>query len=97
MSHIIVDTVHILGLQNFDDYGRLNSVEKTINSYKIIETLSGYKKYKFRFVIKSLLFSTNLQHNTNVIFITCNDLTEQKLHSLPQNYTKRWALYTSRK
>ena len=32
MPHEIVDTVHILGLQNFDDYGRLNPVEITIDS-----------------------------------------------------------------
>ena len=31
MSYEIVDTVHILGLQNFDDYGRLNPVEITID------------------------------------------------------------------
>ena len=42
MSHEIVDTVHILGLQNFADYGRLKSVEITIDSSKIIETLSSY-------------------------------------------------------
>ena len=67
MSHEIVDTVHILELQNFNDHGHLNPVETTIDSNKIIETLSSYKKYKFRFIIESLLFSTNLQNNTNVI------------------------------
>ena len=78
MPHEIVDTVHILGLQNFDDYGRLNPVEITIDSNKIIKTLSNYKKYRFRFIIESLLFSTNLQNNTDVIFITCNNLMEAK-------------------
>ena len=78
MSHEIVDTVRILGLQNFDDYGCLNPVEITIDSNKIIETLSNYKKYKFRFIIESLLFSTNLQNNTDVIFITCDGLMEAK-------------------
>ena len=78
MSHEIVDTVRILGLQNFDDYGRLNPVEITIDSNKIIETLSNYKKYKFRFIIESLLFSTNLQNNTDIIFITCDGLMEAK-------------------
>ena len=78
MWHKIVDTVNILGLQNFDDYGRLNLVEITINSNKIIITLSSYTKYKFRFVIKSLLFSTNLQNNTDVIFITRDSLIEAK-------------------
>ena len=43
-----------------------------------METLSSYKKYKFRFIIESLLFSTNLQNNTDVIFITCDSLTEAK-------------------
>ena len=75
MSH---DTAHILGLQNFDNYGRLNPVEITIDSNKIIETLSNCKKYKFRIIIESLLFSTNLQNNTDVIFITCDGLTEAK-------------------
>ena len=78
MPHEIVDTVHILGLQNFDDYGRLNPVEITIDSNKIIKTLSNYKKYRFRFIIESLLFSTNLQNNTDVIFVTCNNLMEAK-------------------
>ena len=76
MSLEIVDTVHILGMQDFNDYGRLILVEVTIDANKIIETLSSYKKYKFRFIIKSLLLSTNLQNNTEVIFITCNSLAE---------------------
>ena len=76
MSLEIVDTVHILGMQDFNDYGRLILVEVTIDANKIIETLSSYKKYKFRFIIKSLLLSTNLLNNTEVIFIACNSLTE---------------------
>ena len=76
MSLEIVDTVHILGMQDFNDYGHLILVEVTIDANKIIETLSSYKKYKFRFIIKSLLLSTNLQSNTEVIFIACNSLTE---------------------
>ena len=50
MSYEIVDTIQILGLQNFDDYGCLNPVEIIIDSNKIIETLSNYKKHKFRFI-----------------------------------------------
>ena len=76
MSHEIVDTIHIVRLKNFDDYGCLSPVEITIDSNKIIETLSNYKKHEFRIIIESLLFSTNLQNNTEVIFITCDGLTE---------------------
>ena len=67
MSQRIADTVHILGLQNFSNSGRLYPVEITIDSNKIIKTLSSYEKYKFRFIIESLLFTTNLQNNTDRI------------------------------
>ena len=83
----IVDTVHILGMQDFSDYGRLVLVEIMIDSNKIIQMLSSYKKYKFRFIIKSLLLSTNLQNNTEVIFIACNSLTKAKTALI--NSTKR--------
>ena len=53
-------------------------VEVTIDSNKVIETLFNYQKYKFRFIIESLLFITNLQNNTDVIFITSDSLTEAK-------------------
>ena len=78
MSHEIIDTIHVLRLQNFDDYGRVNPIEITIDSKKIIETVSSCKKYKFRFIIESLLFSTNLHSNTDISFITCGGLTEGK-------------------
>ena len=78
MSHKIVDAIHIPGLQNFDDYRRLNPMEVTIDSNNIIETLFNYQMYKFKFIIESLLFSTNLQNNTDVIFITCDVLREAK-------------------
>ena len=65
-------------MQNFEDYGCLNPVKITIDSNKINETLFNYKKYKFRFITESLLFSRNLQNNTDVIFITCKGLTEAK-------------------
>ena len=97
LSHEIVDnTVHILGSQNFDDYVHLNLVEITIDSNKIIETLSSYKKYKFRIIIESLLFSTNLQNNTDIIFITCDGLTEAKITLINSKlYKKLGVVYLS--
>ena len=65
-------------IANFDDYRRLNPVEVTIDSNNIIETLFNYQMYQFKFIIESLLFSTNLQNNTDVIFITCDVLREAK-------------------
>ena len=75
MQAEIVDTIHILGLQKFDNYFRLNLIEITIDSNSIKETLSSYRKYKFGFMVESLLFSTNVQSDTEIIFIMCDGLT----------------------
>ena len=64
MQAKIVDTIHILGLQKFDNYLRLNPIEITIASNSIKETLLSYRKYKFGFMVESLLFSTNVQSDT---------------------------------
>ena len=89
MQHQIVDTVHILGWQNFDDYSRLNLLEVTIDSNSVIERLSNCKKYKFRFIIVSLKLSRSVQNDSEAIFITCDGLTEAKVHLSIRNYTKR--------
>ena len=70
MQDEMVDSIHILGLQDFDNYSRLNPIEITIDSKSIVETLSRYKEYKSRFIIESLLFSRRVQNDTEVIFIT---------------------------
>ena len=89
MSHKIVDTVHTLGLLKdyrlFEDYRYLNPIELTINLNKIIETLSSYKKYRFRFKIESLLFSTN--------FLRCSSLKEAKTALLSSKLYKIRFLY----
>ena len=64
-SSVKEDTVHILGLQNTNDYDCLNPVEITIDSNSIIETLSNYKMH-------------DLQNNTDVTFIKRHGLTEAK-------------------
>ena len=78
MQSEIVDTIRIFGLQNFYNYSRLNPIEITIDSNSIIEMLSKYKRYKFRFIIESLQFSARVQNDTEVIFITCDSLKEEK-------------------
>ena len=78
MSQEIIKTVYVLGLQNFINYERMNPVEITLDSNEIVEDLSKYKRSKYRFVIESLLFSSNLQNDTDVIFITCNGLSDAR-------------------
>ena len=44
----------------------------------IIEKLWNYEKFKYRLLIENLLFSSNLQNDTNVIFVRCKGLTNTK-------------------
>ena len=72
MSYEIIDTIKIAGLQNFDNYQKLNPVEISIDSNKTVNYLSNYKKYKFRFIIEYLLFSSSITNETELIFILCD-------------------------
>ena len=56
----------------------MNPVQITFDSNEIVEDLSKYKRFKYRFLIESLLFSSNLQNDTDVIFITCNGLSDAR-------------------
>ena len=56
----------------------MNPVEITLDSNEIVEDLSKYKRFKYRYLIQSLLFTSNLQNDTNIIFMTRNDLSDAK-------------------
>ena len=44
MSYSILDTIHIIGLQNFDKSVKLNPIEKKIDGKQISKTLQRYQK-----------------------------------------------------
>ena len=78
MQKEIINTIHVLGLQNFVNYRRMNPIEVTLDSNEIMERLANYKKYKYRFLVENLSFSSNLEKDTSVIFITCDALSGAK-------------------
>ena len=45
MSQEIIKTVHVLGLQNFINYERMNPAQITLDSNEIVEDLSKYKRF----------------------------------------------------
>ena len=68
----------MLGIQNFINYKQMNLIEVSLDSNDIIKRLTKYLKFKCRFLIDNLLFSSNLESDTDVIFVTYNGLSDAK-------------------
>ena len=77
MASKIVDTVNILGIQN-TDYNFLNPIYISINSDIVILKLTKYKNYRYRFVLQSILFSLNIENETDVILVVSKGLNNAK-------------------
>ena len=77
MKDEIVDEIPILGIQN-SEFNILNPIYISINSDNIISRLQLYKNNRFKFVLNTLLFSSNIVNDTDVIIITSNGLSETK-------------------
>ena len=77
MSLQIIDTIPILGIQD-NDVNFLNLITISISSDTVIQKLTKYKKYRYRFLLESLLFSSNIENDTDVILISCEGLSDTK-------------------
>ena len=73
----LVDEILILGIQN-SEFNVLNPIYVSISSDAIITKLQLYKNYRYRFILQSLLFSSNIVNDTDVIIITANGLNNTK-------------------
>ena len=79
MQRKIIDELKIEGLQNFNQYLKINPIAIQIVESEIQNKLLFYSKnYKYRFIANSLLFSSSIQKDTNVIFIVTNGLNDAK-------------------
>ena len=56
----------------------LNPIYISIDSNSVISKLQLYKNNSFRFVLCTLLFSSNIVNDTDVIIVTSNGLTNTK-------------------
>ena len=75
----IVDEIKIEGFQNFEQYMKINPINIRIIDPEIQTKFMFYsKKYKYRFIANSLLFSSSIKEDTKIIFITTNGLTDAK-------------------
>ena len=80
MSYQIADEARIVGLQNYNLFEKLNPVEINIHDSEIQGKLSRYgtQRYKYCFIIDSLLICSLVVQDTNVIFLICNGLNDAR-------------------
>ena len=80
VSYQLVDAFRIAGLQNCNLGEKLNLIEINIRDSKIQEKLSRYgtQRYKYRFIVDSLLISSSVAQDANVIFLICNGLNDAR-------------------
>ena len=77
MDGEIIDFVNIIGIQNVE-YEYLNPINVKINSESIIRKLMKNKNNTYRFVLQSLVFSSNILNDTDVIFLVSSGLNDVK-------------------
>ena len=56
----------------------MNPIEVSLDSNDIQERFTKYKKFKYRFLIENILFRSNFENSIDVIFVTCNSLSDEK-------------------
>ena len=91
ISYQLADKIRIVGLQYYDLDEKLNPIEIKIRDSKIQGKLSRYgtQLYKYLFILDSLLISSSVVQDTNVIFLICNGLNNARDSLI------NWKLYTS--
>ena len=77
MTLQIIDTIRILGIQD-NNVNFLNMITILISSDTVIQKLTKHKKYRYRFPLESLLFSSNIENDTDVILVSCKGLSDAK-------------------
>ena len=79
MQRRTTDEFKIEGLQNFVNYSKIDPINIQISDSEIQNALAFYSsRHKYRFIANNLLFSSSIQQDTNVIFLTTNCLIDTK-------------------
>ena len=86
MKNEIIDEIPFFGIQN-SEFNTLNPIFISINSNNIVSRLQLYKNNRFKFVLNSLLISSNIVNDTDVIIVTSNGLSETKQALIIKNKT----------
>ena len=78
MSQEPIDTIIIRAQQDFDIDGGFNPVKIQIRDETVLNQLKKYKNVVYKITPLGMLFPASIQNNTNLIFITSNNLSGVK-------------------
>ena len=78
MSQEPIDTIIIRAQQDFDIDGGLNLVKIQIRDETILNQLKKYKNVVYNITPLGMLFPASIQNDTNLIFITANNISGVK-------------------
>ena len=75
-----LDKFKIVGLQNYNEDEKLNLIDINIRDIEMQGKLSKYdiQRYKYCFIVDSILISSLVAQDTNVIFLICNGLNDAR-------------------
>ena len=77
MKQKIIDVIRVIGIQK-TEYSYLNPVHVHIKSESVIRKLMSKKTNKYRFVLTSLIFSSNIINDTDTNFLISDGLNDAK-------------------
>ena len=77
MKQKVIDVIRVIGIQK-TEYSYLNPVHVHIKSESVIRKLMSKKTNKYRFVLTSLIFSSNIINDTDTIFLISDGLNDAK-------------------
>ena len=77
MKQKIIDVIRVIGIQK-TEYSYPNPVHVHIKSESVIRKLMSKKTNKYRFVLTSMIFSSNIINDTDTIFLISDRLNDAK-------------------
>ena len=80
MPYLLVDEFRIVALEKYNLDENLNPIEINIRDSEIQGKLSRYgtQRYKYCFIVDSLIISSSVVQDRNVIFLICNGLNDAR-------------------
>ena len=80
----IIETIKIFSIQN-SEYNFVNPIYISITYDHIKQKLTNFRKYRYKFVLESILFSSNIENGAGVIFVTCDGLSNVNIILINKN------------